>query len=166
MSKQKDQKRKAQLNEKSKNESFKFQVEYARQQRGTFISADAPELRVEVDAICQNGLVDAMLALRDIVDGVRREFGIEPENERCSLNGAIVPYLLGITTVCPDSADTYVPGLFLGEYPLQVVVAYDNEVRNQVVEWAKARFDGMTTRLGQPILKLSKMVVEFKRILK
>lgn len=100
------------------------------------------------------------------MDGVRREFGIEPENERCSLNGAIVPYLLGITTVCPDSADTYVPGLFLGEYPLQVVVAYDNEVRNQVVDWAKARFDGMTTRFGQPILKLPKMVVEFKRILK
>jgi hypothetical protein len=100
------------------------------------------------------------------VDGVRREFGIVLENERCSLNGAIVPYLLGITTVCPDSADTYVPGLFLGEYPLQVVVAYDNEVRNQVVDWAKARFDGMTTRLGQPILKLPKMVVEFKRILK
>ena len=157
MSKQKDQKRKAQLSEKAKNESFKFQVEYARQQRGTFIAADAPELRVEVDA---------MLALRDIVDGVRREFGIVPENERCSLNGAIVPYLLGITTVCPDSADTYVPGLFLGEYPLQVVVAYDNEVRNQVVDWAKARFAGMTTRLGQPILKLPKMVVEFKRILK
>ncbi|MDY5759359.1 MAG: hypothetical protein SPK34_00155 [Bacteroidaceae bacterium] len=89
-----------------------------------------------------------------------------PENERCSLNGAIVPYLMGITTICPDSADTYVPGLFLGEYPLQVVVAYDNEVRNQVVDWAKARFDGMTTRLGQPILKLPKMVVEFKRILK
>ena len=157
MSKQKDQKRKAQLSEKAKNESFKFQVEYARQQRGAFIAADAPELMVEVDAI---------LALRDIVDGVRREFGIEPENERCSLNGAIVPYLLGITTVCPDSADTYVPGLFLGEYPLQVVVAYDNEVRNQVVDWAKARFAGMTTRLGQPILKLPKMVVEFKRILK
>ena len=157
MSKQKDQKRKAQLSEKAKNESFKFQVEYARQQRGTFIAADAPELRVEVDA---------MLALRDIVDGVRREFGIEPENERCSLNGAIVPYLMGITTVCPDSADTYVPGLFLGEYPQQVVVAYDNEVRNQVVDWAKARFAGMTTRLGQPILKLPKMVVEFKRILK
>ena len=141
MSKQKDQKRKAQLSEKAKNESFKFQVEYARQQRGTFIAADAPELRVEVDAICQNGLVDALLALRDIVDGVRREFGIEPEND-------------------------YVPGLFLSEYPLQVVVAYDNEVRNQVVDWAKARFDGMTTRLGQPILKLPKMVVEFKRILK
>lgn len=166
MSKQKDQKRKAQLSEKSKNGSFKFQVEYARQQRGAFIAADAPELMVEVDAICRNGLVDAILALRDIVDGVRREFGIEPENERCSLNGAIVPYLLGITTVCPDSADTYVPGLFLGEYPLQVVVAYDNEVRNQVVDWTKARFAGMTTRLGQPILKLPKMVVEFKRILK
>ena len=48
MSKQKDQKRKAQLSEKSKNESFKFQVEYARQQKGGFIAADAPELMVEV----------------------------------------------------------------------------------------------------------------------
>ena len=92
MSKQKDQKRKAQLSEKAKSESFKFQVEYARQQRGTFIAADAPELRVEVDAICQNGLVDALLALRDIVDGVRREFGIAPDVRHFAQHTSKTPF--------------------------------------------------------------------------
>lgn len=166
MSKQKDQKRKAQLSEKAKNESFKFQVEYARQQRGTFIAADAPELRVEVDAICQNGLVDAMLALHNIVDAGRLELGVEPEGEGCSLNGALVPYILGFTPVCPDSADTYVPGVFTGPFPMAVTLVYDNEVRNKVVDWAKAHYDGMTTRFGQPLLKLPNMIVEFKRMIK
>lgn len=166
MSKNKDQKRKAQLSAKAKNESLKFQVEYARQQRAASIAEDAPELMAEMKVICQNGLAEAMLALHEIVNAGRREFGAEPEGEGCSLNGALVPYILGLTPVCPDSADTYVPGIFTGPFPMAVTLVYDNEVRNKVVDWAKARFDGMTTRFGQPILKLPKMVVEFKRILK
>ena len=166
MSKNKDQKRKAQVSAKAKAESFKFQVEYARQQRASFIAENAPELMAEMEVICQNGLVDAMLALHNIVDAGRIEFGVEPEGEGCSLNGALVPYILGFTPVCPDSADTYVPGVFTGPFPMAVTLVYDNEVRNKVVDWAKAHYDGMTTRFGQPFLKLPNMIVEFKRMIK
>lgn len=166
MSKNKDQKRKAQVSAKAKAESFKFQVEYARQQRASFIAENAPELMAEMETICQNGLVDAMLALHSIVDAGRIELGAEPESDGCSLNGALIPFILGFTPVCPDSADTYVPGIFTGPFPMQVTIAYDNEVRNRVVDWAKARYDGMTTRFGQPLLKLPNMVVEFKRVIK
>ena len=166
MSKNKDQKRKAQLSAKAKNESFKFQVEYARQQRATSIAEDAPELMAEMEVICQNGLAEALLALHEIVDAGRREYGAEPESDGCSMNGALIPFILGFTPVCPDSADTYVPGIFTGPFPMQVTIAYDNEVRNRVVDWAKARYDGMTTRFGQPLLKLPNMVVEFKRVIR
>jgi hypothetical protein len=47
-----------------------------------------------------------------------------------------------------------------------VTIAYDNEIRNRVVDWVKAHYEGVTTRLGQPIIKLQNMVVEFKRVLK
>ena len=166
MSKNKDQKRKAQASVKAKAESFKFQVEYARQQRAASIAEDAPELMAEMEVICQNGLAEAMLALHEIVNAGRRECGAEPEGEGCSLNGALVPYILGLTPVFPDSADTYVPGIFTGPFPMAVTLVYDNEVRNKVVDWAKAHYDGMTTRFGQPFLKLPNMMVEFKRVIK
>lgn len=165
MSKNKDQKRKAQLAIRAKNESFRFQVEFLRKQKSIDITEMEQILDLEIDAICQNGLTDAMLDLVKIIEGVRLELGFEQEADRCSLNGSLVPFILGITTTQPDST-TYVPNIFAEQMPLQVRIAYDNEIRNRVVDWVKAHYDGVTTRLGQPILKLQNMVVEFKRVLK
>ncbi len=165
MSKNKDQKRKAQLATRAKNESFRFQVEYMRKQKGVDILVMEQALEAELDAICQNGLTDDLLTLAKIVEGIRQELGFEQEADLCSLNGSLVPYILGITKVCPNSA-SYVPDLFAAQKPLQVVVAYDNEIRNRAVDWVKAHHEGVTTRLGQPILKLQGIVIEFKRVVK
>ena len=165
MSKNKDQKRKAKLATRAKNESFRFQVEFLRKQKGIDITGMEQELTAELDAICQNGLTDELLTLSNIVEGVQRELGYEQEADKCSLNGTLVPFILGITTTQPDSI-TYVPNIFAGQMPVQVRIAYDNEIRNRVVDWVKTHYDGVTTRLGQPILKLQYMVVEFKRVLK
>jgi hypothetical protein len=165
MSKNINQKRKAQLAIRAKNESFRFQVEFLRKQKSIDITEMEQILDLEIDAICQNGLTDAMLDLVKIIEGVRLELGFEQEADRCSLNGSLVPFILGITTTQPDST-TYVPNIFAEQMPLQVRIAYDNEIRNRVVDWVKAHYDGVTTRLGQPILKLQNMVVEFKRVLK
>ena len=165
MSKNKDQKRKAKLATRAKNESFRFQVEFLRKQKGIDITGMEQELTAELDAICQNGLTDELLTLANIVEGVQRELGYEQEADKCSLNGTLVPFILGITTTQPDSI-TYVPNIFAGQMPVQVRIAYDNEIRNRVVDWVKTHYDGVTTRLGQPILKLQHMVVEFKRVLK
>lgn len=165
MSKNREQKRKAQLAIRAKNESFRFQVEYMRKQKGIDITGMEQAQDVELETICQDGLTDDLFALANIVEGVQQELGFEQEAELCSLNGSLVPYILGITNVCPDSA-SYVTGLLATEKPLQVVVAYDNEIRNRVVDWVKLHYAGVTTRLGQPILKLQNMVVEFKRVLK
>lgn len=163
MSKNKNQERKAELAARAKNESFRFQVEFAREKCGV-VESDSTELQVELDAICNNGLVDAMLCLRDIIVGVRKELGVEPEMEKCSLNSTLVPFILGITRIAPGTG--YVPGKFIDDLPLQVSIGYDNQIRNQVVDWVKAHYDGVTTRLGQPILKLPNMVVDFRRVLK
>ena len=165
MSKNKDQKRKAQLATRAKNESFRFQVEYTRKQKGIDITGMEQELTTELDAICQNGITDDLFTLVKIVEGVRQELGFEQEADMCSLNGTLVPFILGITKTCPNGT-TYTPGVFAIHKPFQVTIAYDNEIRNRVVDWVRAHHAGVKTRLGQPVLKLENMIVEFKRVVK
>ena len=166
MSKKQNPKRKAQLNEKARTESFRFQVMRKRDQE----LPEMPDeiLNAELDALCEKGLAEEMFTLRDIVEGVRNELEYQTEAGKGSLEGTIVPFLLGITTTCPNSSQ---PNNSLTraeniQLPLQIVLYYDNEIRNRVVDWVKARYEGVTTRLGQPVLKRPNMVIEFKRVVK
>ena len=165
MSKNKDQKRKAQLAVRAKNESFRFQVEFTRKQKGIDIIGMEQNLTAELDVICQNGLTDALLDLAKIIEGIRKELGFEQEVDKCSLNGSLVPFILGITTTQPDCA-TYVPDLFTAQLPLQATIAYDNEIRNQAVDWMKANGYEISSYLGQPLLKLKNLRIVIKRVLK
>ena len=165
MSKNKDQKRKAQLAVRAKNESFRFQVEYTKKQKGIDIIGMEQNLTTELDAICQNGLTDALLDLAKIVEGIRKELGFEQEVDKCSLNGSLVPFILGITATQPNST-TYNPNIFTAQQPLQVTIAYDNEIRNQAINWIKANGYEISSYLGQPLLKLKNVRIVIKRVLK
>ena len=165
MSKNRDQKRKAQLATRAKNESFRFQVEFTRKQKGIDIMGMEQNLTTELDAICQNGITDALLDLAKILEGIRKELGFEQETDKCSLNGSLVPFILGITAIQPNNT-TYVPGIFTAQQPLQVTIAYDNEIRNQAVNWMKANGYEISSYLGQPLLKLKNVRIVIKRVLK
>lgn len=165
MSKNKDQKRKAQLAVRAKNESFRFQVEFTRKQKGINIIGMEQNLTAELDDICQNCLTDALLDLAKMVEVMRKELGFEQEADKCSLNGSLVPFILGITATQPDST-TYVPGIFTEHQPLQVTIAFDNEIRNQAVNWMKANGYEISSYLGQPLLKLKNVRIAIKRVLK
>ena len=147
-------------------ESFRFQVMWEKNRKMPEMSNE--KLNAELDVLCEKGLVEEMFVLRDIVDGVRKELGYQAEIGKGSLEGTIVPFLLGITTTAPNLAQ---PNNTLSDtehirLPLEVVLYYDNEIRNRVVDWVKLRYETVKTQLGQPILKRSNMVVEFKRVMK
>lgn len=165
MSKNRDQKRKAQLATRAKYESFRFHVEFTRKQKGIDIMGMEQNLTAELDAICQNDLTDALLDMAKIIEGIRNELGFEQEADKCSLNGTLVPFILGISTTQPDSA-TYVPGIFTAQQPLQMTIAYDNEIRNQAVNWMKENGYEISSFLGQPLLKLKNLRIVIKRVLK
>ena len=165
MSKNKDQMRKAQLAIRAKNESFRFHVEYTRKQKGIDIMGMEQNLTAELDAICHNCLTEDLLNLAKIVEGIRKDLGFEQEAAKCSLNGTLVPFILGITTTQPDST-TYVPDIFTAQQPLQVTIAYDNDIRNQVVNWMKANGYEISSYLGQPLLKLNNVRIVIRRVLK
>ena len=166
MSKKQAPKRKAQLTEKARTESFRFQVMWEKNQKMTEMPDEI--LNAELDALCEKGLAEEMFTFRDIVEGVRKELGYQTEIGKGSLEGTIVPYLLGITTTRPnlDQPNDFLTRAENIQHPLQVELYYDNEIRNQVVDWVKARYEKVTTRLGQPILKRPDMLVEFKRVVK
>ena len=69
MSKKQNPKRKAQLNEKARTESFRFQVMWEKSQK----LPEMPDenLNAELNALCEKGLAEEMFTLRDIVEGVR-----------------------------------------------------------------------------------------------
>jgi len=46
------------------------------------------DLTTELDAICQNGLTDALLDLAKMVEVMRKELGFEQGADKCSLNGS------------------------------------------------------------------------------
>lgn len=169
MSKNKDQKRKTQLEQKAKNESFKFQVKYAKKTRMPELPDDDANLNAELEALCEAGLGETMLTLGEIIRGAKKELGIEQIAEKNTLNGSLVAYILGITEINPIEMGALGQALAKAEnieMPMQVVMFYDNEVRNKVVEWIKSKYEGMSTRLGSPVLKLKNMVVEFNRVVK
>jgi hypothetical protein len=140
-------------------------VEFTRKQKCIDIMGMEQNLTTELDAICQNNLTDALLDLAKIVEGVRKELGFEQEADKCSLNGSLVPFILGITATQPDST-TYVPGIFTEHQPLQVTIAFDNEIRNQAVKWMEANGYEISSYLGQPILKLKNFRIVIRRVVK
>lgn len=169
MSKKRDQKRKEVLSVKAKDESFKFQVWWNRNKRGLDIPDDDPLVNKELGVICEKGLTDGLLALAEVLDAIRNKLGREQVPDRCSLNGSAVAYILGITPIIPAGAQCgNSPLADVGNVnpPLQVDIYYDADCRNEVVEWVKEHYQGMTSRLGQPALKLHNVVAVFKRVVK
>lgn len=167
MSKMQEQKRKAVLAERARFESLCFQVKRGRCKLVPELREDNSLVNAELEKIREVGLTDDILALRDIVKGVEKDLGVLPESNKGSLIGTAVPFLLEIIENNPFDQDLQSSPLTeLKELPFQVMIYYDNEIRNRVVDWIKSRYGTVTTRFGQPILKLSKTVIEIGRVVK
>ena len=168
--KEHERKRREKLEARANIDAFRFQIEYKIRQRFPELGEDHPSVVAEMDAICAAGLAEGMIVLGKMVTGIRTEMGVNPEADKGSLIGAIVPYVLGITMENPienGHLDNTLANAAEIKTPLQVKLYFDNEIRNQVVEWVKANNYGtVTARLGQPIVKLPNVVVEFKKVVK
>ena len=167
--KEHERKRREKLEARANIDAFRTQLEMKIRYRFPELGEDHPAVVAEMDAICTAGLAEGMIVLGKMVTGIRTEMGVTPEADKGSLIGAIVPYVLGITVENPienGQLDNTLANAAEIKTPLQVKLFFDNEVRNQVVEWVKAHYPNVTTRLGQPIVKLPNVVVEFKKVVR
>ena len=99
--KEHEKKRREKLEARANIDAFRIQLEMKIRYRFPELGEDHPAVVAEMDAICAAGLAEGMIVLGKMVTGIRTEMGVNPEADKGSLIGAIVPYVLGITMENP-----------------------------------------------------------------
>ena len=162
----KDQRRKAAIAAKSKAESLKFQALWgARQKMGEVPAEVENRINEEIMVLNNMGLAEDILTLKNALDSLRRDLNIVSEPSKGILAGSVVAYCLDLEPTNPlETGSLLNPSDFLP--PLQLTISFDNEVRNQAVDWLKQHGFTVTTLLGQPMLKLPNIRVSIRRVLK
>ena len=152
---------------RAKCESLQFQAEWGAKKLGVEMS-DVVRQRIteEVMVLGNMGLVEAVLTLKDTIEGIKGQFALNPEDVSGALEGSMVAFCVGILDKNPMDSDEVIDPNILSA-PCMVKLKYDNDVRNQVVEWVRERNYGeLKTMLGKPVLKLKNMIVEFGRVMR
>ena len=152
---------------RAKCESLQFQAEWGAKKLGVEMS-DVVRLRIteEIMVLGNMGLVEAVLTLKDTIEGIKGQFALNPEDVSGALEGSMVAFCVGILDKNPMDSDEVIDPNIL-KAPCMVKLKFDNDVRNQVVEWVRERNYGeLKTMLGKPVLKLKNMIVEFGRVIR
>ena len=152
---------------RAKCESLQFQAEWGAKKLGVEMS-DVVRQRIteEVMVLGNMGLVEAVLTLKDTIEGIKGRFALNPEDVSGALEGSMVAFCVGILDKNPMDSDEVIDPNILSA-PCMVKLKFDNDVRNQVVEWVREKNYGeVKTMLGKPVLKLKGMIVEFGRVMR
>ena len=162
----KEQKRQEQLRQRKLNESLQFQTMFGARQKFATISAEVEaRLNQEMALFTELGVAEDILTLKDIIESVKSELGYNAEPSKGVLANSIVAYCLGIEPSNPIETVCTLSPLEL-RLPIHLDVYYDNEIRNQVAAWVKEQGYEFSTYLGQPLLKLKKSRIVFRRVVK
>jgi len=162
--KKKNQKRNDALKLRSAIETLCFQTSWGLKKLGGEDGEKYGELaKVEVDYITELGLVQDILSIKELVDGIRNEFQVEPCVELGDFCNSLITIALGIGRVenlhnmrLPNDWEELMQKKLLKIY-------YPDEVRNNIFEWAKSSGYNTSTYLGQPIVKFNKLFIRLER---
>ena len=152
----KEQKRKVQLQQRTLNESLTFQTMFGAKQKFESLTPEI-ETRIKED----------LMTLKDVMDKVKEQLGYSAAPSKGILAGSYVAYCLGLEPGNPMMTGKDIePKDFQVTLPLGLTICYDNEVRNEVVNWMKEHGCEFTTYMTQPMLKLENTRVIIRRVLK
>ena len=152
---------------RAKCESLQFQAEWGAKKLGVEMS-DVVRQRIteEVMVLGNMGLVEAVLTLKDTIEGIKGRFALNPEDVSGALEGSMVAFCVGILDKNPMDSDEVINPNVLNA-PCTMKLKFDNDVRNQIVDWVREKNYGeVKTMLGKPVLKLKNMIVEFGRVIR
>ena len=164
MDSRKKQNRKDALKRKSAIESLKFQTRWGFvNQFGTPSSLYSVFLETELDYIIELGLQEELLSIKRFIDDIKSGLCVEPIPELGDFYHSLVAISLGISQIAdinkfgiPTSWDELLNKKILSIY-------YPDEIRNQVVEYAKEKNYNTSTYLGQPIVKFNQLYIKINR---
>ena len=164
----KEQKRKMQLQQRTLNESLTFQTMFGAKQKFESLTPEIEtRIKEELLVFANLGIAKDLMTLRDVMDKVKEQLGYSAEPSKGILAGSYVAYCLGLEPSNPMVTGKDIePKDFQVTLPLGLSISYDNEVRNEVVNWMKKQGFEFTTYMSQPMLKLENTRVIIRRVLK
>jgi hypothetical protein len=162
--KKKNQKRNDALKLRSAIETLSFQTDWGLKKLGVEDDEKYGELsKAEVGYITELGLVQDILSIKDLVDGIRKEFQVEPCVELGDFCNSLVTIALGIGRV-EDLHNMGLPSDWKELMQKKLLkIYYPEEVRNKIFEWARTNGYNTSTYLGQPIVKFNKLFILLER---
>ena len=160
----KDKKRKDVLKEKSTIEALKFQTRWGyEKQFGVSSSLYSALLDTELNYVIELGLHEDLLSIKNFVEDVTNCLGVEPIVELGDFSHSLVAISLGIAYIA-DINKFCVPIPWHELIKKKILsIYYPDEIRNQVVEYAKVKNYNTSTYLGQPIVKFNKLFIKIDR---
>ena len=117
----------------------------------------------ELDVIVELELAQDLLAIKSLVDGVRRNLSAVPTKEQGDFAKSPTAIAIGIASINEFEEISMSPtwNELLKQKLLRIY--YSDEVWNKVVDWAKANGYNTSTYLGRPIVKFGKVFVIIER---
>ena len=156
--KKKNQKRNDALKLRNAIETLNFQTNWGLKKLG----GENGE-KVEVDYLTELGLVQDVLSIKVMVDGIRATFQVEPCVELGDFCNNLVTIALGIGRV-EDLHNMGLPSDWKELMQKKLLkIYYPEEVRNKIFEWARTNGYNTSTYLGQPIVKFNKLFILLER---
>lgn len=147
MTKKKNQKKAEAHAKKSAVETLRFQAHWGLKQLGHEDDMFNQLIDAEVDFIAELELAQELLAIKSLVDGVKRSFVVTPTPEKGDFVKSPTAVALGIAQV-EDINKIGLP-LTWSEMIEQKILTiyYPEEYRNQIVDWAKTNGYNISTYL-------------------
>ena len=164
MTKKQNQKRKQELAERSLVESLSFQVHYGLKMMGREEDELFQQLaNAEINFISELGITQDILSLKNLVDGVKRDLQVEPTPEKGDFQTSVSAIALGIASI-PSLDSMKIPVSWEELVKKRMLeIFYPEDIRSQVLQWAKQNGFSTSTYLGQPIVKFDKIYIVVKR---
>ena len=120
-------------------------------------------VKVELDYIIELNLFEDLLRLKIFIENVKSILGIEPVAEYGDFYRSLVALALGIGKVNDiEKVETPITWHELLEKKI-LSIYYPTDVRNSIVDYAKHNGYNVSTYLGKPVIKLSKIFVLLDR---
>lgn len=116
-----------------------------------------------MDYIIKLDLQEELLSIKSFVDDVKTGLGVEPIPELGDFYHSLVAISLGIAKIA-DINKFCVPTAWHDLIKKKILsIYYPDEIRNQVVEYAKNKNYNTSTYLGQPIVKFNHLFIKIDR---
>ena len=163
MAKKKNQKKAESHAKKSAVETLRFQAHWGLKQLGHEDDMFNQLIDAEVDFIAELELAQELLAIKSLVDGVKQSFVVTPTPEKGDFVKSPTAVALGIAQV-EDINKIGLPLTWSEMIEKKILtIYYPEEYRNQIVDWAKTNGYNISTYLGRPIVKFSKLYIIIDR---